>query len=220
MSVAKWKKNTIFEAIVAAKLEPIQFDLNTDQPEWRLEHVASGSKFLIVPDGAHYAGTHLIAGDGLAWPYDAYSWDRVIDHVGRWLNDVKRDIETPDLWAELRAERNLLGAGPFQATDNTPFTPDEQEEIARRLQELSDYMKRTYPLTASQAVAFASTIVYLTEAARRLPRIDWRNVFIGTFCAYMLEVAIPPEAARDILLMLLKATGHFFGTHIPELPSG
>lgn len=81
-------------------------------------------------------------------------------------------------------------------------------------------MKRTYPLTASQAVAFASKIVYLTEATRRLPRIDWRNVFIGTFCAYMLEVAIPPEATRDILLMLLKATGHFFGTHIPELPSG
>lgn len=58
--------------------------------------------------------------------------------VKRWLEEVKRDLETPDLWAELKREAELLGAGSDEITKNAPFTPDEQKEIAGRLQEIAE----------------------------------------------------------------------------------
>jgi len=73
MILVKWKKNTIFEAIVAAELDPRHFDLDDSEADWRLAHVDSGSKIVIGEKGAHYAGTSLIAEEAMAWPFDAYS---------------------------------------------------------------------------------------------------------------------------------------------------
>lgn len=36
------------------------------------------------------------------------SWPTVEERVERWAQDVQRDIETPDLWAELQREREIL----------------------------------------------------------------------------------------------------------------
>jgi hypothetical protein len=58
--------------------------------------------------------------------------------ISWWLEEVKQDLDTPDLWAELKREAQLLGADSSVVTENTAFTVDEQREIARRLKELGD----------------------------------------------------------------------------------
>jgi hypothetical protein len=113
------------------------------------------------------------------WPFEVYSWHAIIPRIGRWLEDIKRDLETPDLWAELQREAELLGAYSDDVTENTPFTADEQKEIAGRLQEFAEHARRTYSLSGAQMRVLDAKLDYLVNAARRLGRKDWRNVFIG-----------------------------------------
>jgi hypothetical protein len=214
----KWKKNEIFEAIKAVELNPRDFDLNDEQVEVRIKHKSSESYFLIGGDPSHYAGRYVV-GDGPDWQFDAYSWQAVIPRIRRWLGEVKRDIETPDLWAELQREIELLlGANSVDVTENTRFTPDEQEEIALRLQEFSEFARRTYSLSEAQTRALDAKLDYLVDAARRLGRIDWRNVVAGVILGWLLAAALPPDSARDMFLQLFRALGHFCG--FQELPVG
>ena len=52
-----------------------------------------------------------------------------MERVRTWVQDVKRDLDTPDLWAELQRETKLLGAASNAITDNTLFTANEQKQI-------------------------------------------------------------------------------------------
>jgi hypothetical protein len=213
----KWMRNQIFEAVQAAKLNPIDFDLRDEQAEFRIKHKWSASCFVVDRDSGKYVGRRVV-GDGLAWPFEAYGWEAVITRIRSWLGEVKRDIETPDLWAELQREAALLGANSLNVTENTRFAPDEQEEIALRLQEFSEFARRTYSLSEAQMRALDAKLDYLIDAARRLGRIDWRSALAGVILIYVLTAALPPESARDIFLQFFRALGHFCG--FPELPGG
>ena len=129
---------------------------------------------------------------------------------------LQRDLATPDLWAELKGEAELLGDAPNEVSENSPFTPDEQKEIARRLREMEEYAGRTYPLSVEQMRVLATKIDYLIDAAGRLGRTDWRGVFVGVMLTFVLASAFPPESVIKILLTVLRAIGHLYG--FPELP--
>jgi hypothetical protein len=161
-----------------------------------------------------YVGRSVV-GDALDWGFEAYSWQSLIQRICRWLGDVKRDLETPDLWAELQREAELLGANFNDITENTPFTPDEQKEIAGRLRGWAADARRTHSLSEAQTRVLNAKLDYLVNAAGRLGRIDWRNAFVGVILGYVLAAALPPDSARD---MLFRAIGAIFG--LPELPSG
>ena len=137
----------------------------------------------------------------------------LMQRVSLWLGEVKRDLETPDLWAELQREAKLLGAGSNAVTENTPFTPGEQKEIAGRLKELAKYVRKTHSLSPAQMQALDEKLEYLVDASHRLGRKDWLNAFIGVTLGYMLSVALPPESARTIFLTFLRAIGLLY----PEL---
>jgi hypothetical protein len=77
-----------------------------------------------------------------------------MEHVGMWLRSVKDYYEMPDLWAELRGGGSgLVGAALEGTHENTPFTKDEQIEIAKQLREISDYVRRTYSLSEVELLA-------------------------------------------------------------------
>src|SRR5689334_12587207 len=134
----KWKRNQILEAIQDAGLDPRDFDFEDGDAEVRIKHKWSDSYFIVGGNPAHYVGSYVV-GDAPAWPYDAYSWTAIIPRISRWLKEVKRDLETPDLWAELQHEAELLGGASNEDNENTPFTPEEQNEIVGRLQALVEY---------------------------------------------------------------------------------
>jgi hypothetical protein len=212
----KVHKNEIFKAIQEVGLDPNEFDLENDDVEVRIKHKWSESCFIIGGGPGHYVG-HSVVGDAPDWTFEAYRWQSLIERISRWLQNVKRDLETPDLWAELQREAKLLGAND-DVTDNTPFTLNEQKEIARRLQELAEHARRTHALSGEQMRVLDGKLDYLVKAAGRLGRIDWRNAFVGAILGYIITVALPPDA-RDMVLGLFRATiGHFYG--VSELPSG
>jgi hypothetical protein len=209
MMLVKYQRNDIFRAIESAGLEPREFDLSDDDAEARIKHRWAESYFIIGGDAGHYAG-HYVVGDGVDWPYEVYSWRALMERVSRWLGEVKHDLETPDLWAELRSDTELLVATSDETRENTPFTPAEQKEIARALQELGEDAKSTYALSAAQEQELDAKLDYLVDAAGRLGRTDWRGVFVGVMLSLVLSGALPPESVRVTSLWLsFEASGTF-----------
>ena len=212
----KWKSNQIFEAIQDVGLDPKDFEFDGGDIEVRIKHKWSDSYFTIGGNAGRYVGNYVV-GDTPTWPYDAYSWEAILRRVSGWLEDVKRDLETPDLWSELRLEAGLLEDASSKANKNTPFTPQEGKEIEERLQELADYARRTYSLSESGIQILNEKIDYLIGASGRLGRVDWLNVFAGVILSFILTAALSPESARHIFFQLLQAIGHLYGQ--PKLPS-
>ncbi len=117
-------------------LDPIECDLDEGGAEVRISHMPSGSVFILGGDASRYTGSYVVGDSASSWPYEAFTWTKVPERVQRWAEEVKHDVDTPDLWAELQREREILTGARYAAVENTLFTPDEQAEIAAQLQEI------------------------------------------------------------------------------------
>jgi hypothetical protein len=213
----KWKRNQIFEAIKVAGLDPREFDLEDHDGKVRIKSKLSTSCFVIGGEVGHYVGQRTV-GDGPDFPFEVYSWYGVAERFGWWIREVKADLATPDLWAELRREIELVGANSEDFAENTAFSLGEQKEIAARLQELAGDVRRAVSLSEAQIRLLDAKLDYLAKAAGRLGRIDWRNAFVGAIAGFILVAALPPESARALIFGFLRVIGHFYG--LPELPGG
>jgi hypothetical protein len=65
-------------------------------------------------------GVRYKAGDDGPWSYMVYSFPVLRERVNGWLAAIKRDLETPDLWAELLRERELSEPLPKKPTRTRP----------------------------------------------------------------------------------------------------
>jgi hypothetical protein len=213
----KLQRNQVIEAIRAIELDPTEFDLDNGNTEFRIKHKWSESCFTIGNESGTYVGKYAV-GDWPALQYEVYGWASVMPRVETWLHNVKQDLETPDLWAELQSAAELFEVGSGDPAENTPFTREEQEEIARQLQELAENAKREYSLSEPQMRVLNEKLSYLVDAAGRLGRTDWRGLAIGTMLSFVLSVALPPDAARHIFFSIIRIIGHRYG--FPELGGG
>jgi hypothetical protein len=218
-TLEKWKRNEIYNAVEAAGLRPEAFVWDDAADDICLRHLSSETYFVFGGHPGKYV-TRYAAGDATGPELDSYSWGALMERVETWLHFVKSDSETPDLWDQLRRQTELLSGSSEDSLENTPFTPDEQDDIAKQLNELREYWKGAYALTESQLKDLDSKIDYLNDAATRLGRKDWLNACIGTVFAWVVVTALPPDASRHVLGMLLSGIAHFFGHHLPGLGSG
>jgi hypothetical protein len=215
--LVKKERNAIIEAIKAAGLDPTEFDIGDDGDEVRISHRGSESAVVLHEDGPWYSGNKVV-GDGLPQPIRFASRAGVVEYVVLvWLKEVKLDLETPDLWAELEQQRKMLDVTTTEADENTPFTTDEQAEIAKQLAEIKTYVVQTHELSGDQTRALEGQFKYLQDAAGRMGRTDWRTAAAGVLLSAIVNAVLPGSAARDALLMLFQSVGHMFGHPMPLL---
>jgi hypothetical protein len=127
-----------------------------------------------------------------------------------WLDDVKRDIQTPDLWAELSRDTGMLGASSYDIS-NAPFTSDEQKNIAEHLQYVAEHVRQHYALSIMQTEKLDALIDYAVKAAGRMGRTDWRNVLVGAVLGWVISAAVAPEYAHEIFMHFLRPIPQLLG---------
>lgn len=218
MGPRKWQRNLIFEAVRAADLSPEEFEWNLGDKESALRHRMSEAYFVFGGVAGDYFSRY-VTGDDSVEERMGLSQYRLMRQVELWLAAVKRDIDTPDLWAQLQREAELLGTVSAKPVENTPFTSAEREEIAGQLRELREYVSRTYSLSRSQTRDLEERLDDLAAAASRVGRKDWLLMAAGLMLSYVLGAALPPEAASNILRTLLTSIGHILGRGPLGLPS-
>ncbi len=210
MALKKWQRNEVFQAVQQAGLSPEEFDFDLGEDESTLRHRPSGAYFVFGGFAGKYS-SHYFAGEGPPEARTDLSQYGLMQQLNLWLSQVKQDISTPDLWAQLQGQAKLLATISDEAIDNTSFTPEEREEIAGQLRELRDYVTRTHSLSAAQARLLDEKLVYLVDASRRVGRKDWLLMAAGVMLSFVLGAALPPDAVSDVLATLLTSIGHVLG---------
>ncbi len=218
-TLEKWKRNEVYEAVQAAGLRPEEFLWDDGADDICFRHPSSGAHFVFGGNPGNYV-TSYRAGDDTGPELSSHSWQALMRRVALWLAAVEHDIETPDLWDQLRGQTELLAGTSDAALENTPFTPDERNEVVSQLNEVRKFVKSEYVLSELQLTGLDSKLAYLVEAAGRLGRKDWLNACIGAMFGWFLVAALPPDALHHIFQMLLSGITHLFGHGIPGLGSG
>lgn len=209
MRPEKWHRNAIFDAVTAGGLDARDCTFDYDDEGGRITHRPSLSYFLLAGDPGHYTATAVV-GEGTAWPSESFSWTKVEERVRRWAEEVKRDIDTPDLWRELQREREILTGTRYEEIENTSFTADEQAEIAEQLRQIKEFAKNTYSLSEAQMLSLEAKLDDIQSAAGRVGRKDWQLLFCGVMFTVIVTGLLPPEAVQHILIMALHGLEHLF----------
>jgi len=206
-------RNSIIKAVQAGGVDPGQFDFDLKDDDIRIAHRWSESRLTLHGPWGDWKGSY-VAGDSSPWPIHAISFSQVEESVEHWVSKVKRDLETPDLLAELQRQRELLSQTPDEA-ENTPFTPDEQAQIVAQLKEIKDWVKRTHALTPEQTFVLEEEFKGLRMSVARLGRVDWRLRFLGVLFVFLGSGILPQEVVQGLLMMALHGLQEFFGGSPP-----
>jgi hypothetical protein len=207
------QKNECLEMIQAAGLEPADF-------RWQFRSAELGG---LYPQVAHSPTTfyftfqrdlsadvfHVEFSPGyesLAQQDGPGTWSQVVRvQFPNWLDYLKREYYAPDLWAEVEHQRGMLSADG-EGVENTPFTAKEQETIAVQLNEAKVYVRANFELDEGQFTRFESQLDYLIDAAKRVGRVDWRNLLIGSFLSLVVQSVVPTEPVRELLFVILRGS--------------
>jgi hypothetical protein len=187
-SLPQTKKNEILGMILEVGLDRADF-------EWRqvASSVAHGHAFSVealVHRPTGYFFEFGVDNKGSLWAFfqpgrdgsrkseHAGSWGYVSSYARQWIERVGEEHNAPDLWAAVADQRELITETDVE---NTPFTSAEQGRIAEQLTEVMEYLRATSDLEAERLDRIEKELVYLKDASQRLPRLDWRNVLLGSF---------------------------------------
>jgi hypothetical protein len=115
-----------------------------------------------------------------------------------WIEILREELLTPDLWAETATRKTLVEESTAQDTENTPFSADEVKLIFDQLNELFNELLATGAIEQSKEDDLRRRLDYLAESSRRLGRKDWIMVAVATI-QIILAFILSPEASHNLL---------------------
>lgn len=196
----------LFELIKSSGLNPSDFTwqvINRPTADWhkhqpRLTHIPSNfyCDLYVHLDGTTRA---MMYTPGLTTRFDnpgRVDWANLKMHIQKWLNNLKREIESPDVWDMSKQEREALASSPSVDSDNSPFTAQEKVKVHAQLEELKQYLLTAHRLDPELVEA---RLQYLSGAVDRLGRIDWKGVALSTVLGLLTEAAGSTETFHDVM---------------------
>lgn len=217
MVLKRSEKNELLKLVAGSPLRSDDFRLAQDDHSTVVNHPASESSFSISKDWAVSLST--ISKIGNAQNVDLHdTWSSVKLTFGRWLDDVKAELETPDLWEELRRGSELISESARSDLANTPFTVPEQEQISAQLKEIRTQVAELCSLTEEQSARMEERFDQAEDASRRLGRKDCILLFGGAMLSLVVSAVVPPEVLQHALTMTAQRLGHLFVGGPPQLP--
>jgi hypothetical protein len=210
------QKNDVFSLISDSDLDPKDFEWTkiaggyTSQVAEvsRLIHKPSNFFFTFdyLPTAAHFARYS----PGKETPTEdkqAGTWHKQQEILCKWLNYLKREIESPDLWEAIAQESALLDEASASSS-NEQFSDEEKSYIINGLNEIKQYLLIAHNLDPELV---ESKINYLVEASGRLGHKDWIIILVGTLISIVSAAYLPPETTRDIFRFVGTVLRDLFG---------
>jgi hypothetical protein len=137
-------------------------------------------------------------------------WSGQVRLAKAWLENLKREVEAPDLWAAVAAGAQLVG-GTDEVTSDALFSTAEQERIAAGVRELKEYIRRIHNVDDDRWLIVSRQLDYLMGAASRVGRKDWLLLAAGTLANVALSAGLNPEGTQDIFRFAGQVLGWVFG---------
>jgi hypothetical protein len=125
--------------------------------------------------------------------------DSLTKTIREWADEVKLTTEAPDLWAGMQSSREFISDIQDGDSANTPFTEDEQNQIAAQLQEIKKQLKERFELTSEQMEQVEERLDEAVEASKRMSRKDWLLLFSGIIFTSIITATVTPGSWRTYL---------------------
>ncbi len=152
------------------------------------------------------------------------NWDEQEAVVTKWIQCLKREIASPDPWAELAKYKVALKVRAIEADCNEAISAVEAEEIGEGLKRLADGLVRDLKLGGEDVTLVRSKLGYLAQAARREKSVDWVYTALGVCASLGAALVLPESTVVALWQALQKEVGQFIHlTNSPgpaEAPSG
>ena len=207
--------NDVLSAVRYADFDPADFAWDDrGVEEVRLTHKPTGYYFDFFAGMSHSCA--FSPGDDVRRAHHVTGqWRHQIKLVQDWLGYLRREYESPDLWAAFRQERSLVEAAAASEGDDGSFEPSELRYVRRQLLELKQYVLQTQQLTSEQADLVTTRFNYLENAALRQTKADWLHTFTGVLLSLALRLAVSSDGARE----LFQVAGRMFAQLVSGNPT-
>lgn len=216
--ILKTEKNYVFKVLQKIGLEPANFS-------WKQQQIAdpgalSAYEDIIVPrleylDGEYYFQfepdnySTFSPGQTEAVEHRKSSHvDHQLYYARQWAGNLKRQIEAPDLWAEMGKYKVACSLVLPEQLLNEPIPTYEAEKISEKLNFLADKIEEQFELTNEQNQFVRSKLDYLADATKRQRSVDWAHTLIGVSVTIAVGLSLAPNKAKE-LWELLKTIGEF-----------
>jgi hypothetical protein len=196
------QKREVYEILVEAGLQPAEF-------LWSSETIAGA---LAVSRLTHRSGQHYFqfssfepsalctACPGMYRTIDDHhpkDWGEQEGFLRAWAQCLKREVDTPDVWAEVAASRPALDSGCPGDLVNEPIPAVQADQIGLALARLSNALIRELSLADRRALLVRAKLVYLADAARRERSRDWMYMVAGIWASLVTALSLTEaQAAR------------------------
>lgn len=239
MYLSRAQRNTIYEAIAGTGLDPAQCELKVTNAGFEIGH-DSGSTFLAEPiikgltnrvaiklalnKRRFILASNVIDGD-YAVREVKLDLDNFIDDlqfsIADWAANVRRISELPDRWADIKRSETLIAdIQGSQGAENTPFTQDEQAQIAAQLDRIRETLADRFELSRGQVEHIAERLDEAEQASKRMGRKDWLLLFGGSVLSLILTDVVTPGIAEHIFTVVIHGIAHMFtgASEPPQIP--
>jgi hypothetical protein len=200
------QRNSLFDWVVQAGLSPLSFEINeSDNNRVRIAMKNSGHyfvfKFFPVLNDTTILEIQFSPGKSTqVASYSSTKWEGLDNIFLEWLSFVKRETESPDKWLEMYEASKRVGWSTNDEA-NTLFTFNEFMDINIRIEQVKVKVSQIN-IPPDQLGLLHSKLDYISEKAKTLGRIDWKNLVIGTIIGYLVQTALPPETAKSVWLIV------------------
>jgi hypothetical protein len=216
------QRTRVHEILREVSLEPAEFS-------WCAETIAGT---LVVSrlnhrDGEYYfqfssyeLNAWCVACPGMYRTMDYHhprNWEEQEGLLRVWAQCLKRELDTPDPWADVARHRLALDGELSGEMVNEPIPAVEAEQMGQVLARLGDTLARELPLADGQAPLVQARLKYLADAARRERSRDWTYMALGALSSLVTALSLSDERTVRLWQAVRGELGAFM-TVLPPRP--
>lgn len=141
------------------------------------------------------------------------SWQSQEGYFYDWLDLLKKEIATPDVWSNFASENAFHNILPLSEEENRPFTQEEMRVVSTHLRQIEQNIIKAISskhLADSQSEKNVKETIqrqfeYLDNAAQRVGRVDWKNLVSNSIVTIVISAIFAPDARAEVFRLLIDA---------------
>jgi len=222
----KTQKNEALEFIKKWEFDPFNFTWKIELSKMTANLEVSvllynNTQFYFIFDFRKESHTAVYAPGNERWEKVDYNgvWDIQLYSFEKWLENLKREIDAPDLWREVQKYQLPKDTRIDPNIKNDPFNAYQVNTIEIGLDRIRNYLTENISediKTKDNLEVINKKMDYLKGALIRQGRLDWFHTCIGLLITTAIELAFSPEKTKiiwDILKDTLSGIIRFLPLH-------
>ena len=215
MKLRVTQKNLLFEIIEAHKIPPTYFNFREITegfagPVLSTIELKESNFYFKLMQGSNGINLEYCPGQ-ITYTEEnrAKTWEGVVPLFYQWLQITEDEILVEDYWE--RFEKSI-NSSQVQVTDNLindKFSVSEFLDLQKKVIKLKDGFK-TLELSAVQVDTLNQKLDQLLKHATDLGKVDWRNLFIGSFVTVIVQLSLSQNEGRAIWELIRQTFNNLF----------